>query len=163
MIVSFPLPRLALSVRQPWAYALAMGWKPVENRSWRVITASRRHIGAFCIHASKGMTRDEYEDAAAFFQQLGYRCPFPDELQRGGIVGVGRVTGIVKQCDSEWFSGPKGIVIADAQCVDFVPCPGQLDFFEWHAAGEQEHPRPWMLKWGRTDASAIEARQGTLL
>lgn len=41
------LPRLALSIRQPWAHACAAGWKDIENRKWR--TAIR---GPICIHAS---------------------------------------------------------------------------------------------------------------
>lgn len=142
----FELPFVALSVRQPWAHALVMGWKPVENRSWRVITGTRRHVGPFCIHASKGMTRDEYEDAAAFFDDMGFQCPPAAELLRGGIVGVAVSQGIVKQHDSPWFFGPKGIVVADAQPVEFVPAAGQLDFFRWKPGGTGEAPAKWMLK-----------------
>lgn len=141
------LPRLALSVRQPWAYALAMGWKPVENRSWRVLTPQRLHRGAFCIHASKGMTRREYEEAAEFFDELGYTCPPPDELKRGGIVGQARIVDIVKHHDSPWFFGPRGIVIADAVAVDFIQSVGRLDFFAWSPADASIVPPParWML------------------
>lgn len=141
------LPRLALSVRQPWAYALAMGWKPLENRSWRVLTPPRQHRGEFCIHAAKGMTRKEYEEAAEFFEDLGYSCPPPSELKRGGIVGRARVVDVVKHLDSPWFFGPRGLVIADAVPVDFIPAVGRLDFFAWTPADATIVPAAakWML------------------
>lgn len=141
------LPRLALSVRQPWAHALAMGWKPVENRSWRVLTPQRQHHGAFCIHASRGMTRREYEEAAEFFDELGYSCPPPGDLKRGGIIGRARVVDIVKHHDSPWFFGPRGIVVSDANPVDFIPASGRLDFFVWKPDDPANVPAParWML------------------
>lgn len=154
------LPRLALSVRQPWAHALVMGWKPVENRSWRVITPARRHVGGFCIHAGKGMTRAEYEEGRDFIEDMGFVCPPAAELPRGGIVGVARCIGIVKKCDSRWFFGPKGLVIVDARPVPFVPAAGQLDFFEWKAGGTRESPKPWML---REASVVLEPEQGALL
>lgn len=38
----------ALSLRQPWAWAVVHGYKDVENRSW-----STKHRGPLLIHASK--------------------------------------------------------------------------------------------------------------
>lgn len=38
----------ALTVWEPWATAIALGWKPVENRTWPT-----KHRGALAIHASK--------------------------------------------------------------------------------------------------------------
>ncbi|TDR35711.1 hypothetical protein [Aquamicrobium defluvii] len=154
------LPRLALSVRQPWAHALAMGWKPVENRSWRVITPQRQHIGFFCIHASKGMTRAEYEDGRDFIEDMGFECPPAAELQRGGIVGIGRMLGIVRKCDSPWFFGPKGLLVSDAYPIQFIPSAGKLYFFEWKPGGEAVPPAKWML-----DAAVVPLKspQGMLL
>lgn len=59
------LPAKALSVRQPWAWAILHAGKDVENRS----AAALRHmriepLSGIALHASKGMTRDEYEEAA---------------------------------------------------------------------------------------------------
>lgn len=141
------LPRLALSIRQPWAHAIAAGWKDIENRSWRVITPQRRHVGDFAIHASKGMTRDEYEDCADYCADLGFALPPAADLRRGGIIGVARIVSIVKSSDSPWFFGPKGLVIADARPVNFVPAAGRLDFFEWKPAAADYPPPParWML------------------
>lgn len=125
------LPRLALSVRQPWAHCLVAGGKPVENRSWRAGNPGLRFRGSFAIHASTGMTRDEYEGCADLCEMLGYQLPPPAALPRGGIVGAATVTDIVTRHDSDWFFGPLALVIADAQPVDFIPVGGQLGFFDW--------------------------------
>jgi hypothetical protein len=39
------------------------------------------------IHASKGMTAAEYENAAAFMASIGVRCPQREALQFGGVIG----------------------------------------------------------------------------
>ncbi|MBZ9985710.1 hypothetical protein LB572_01220 [Mesorhizobium sp. BH1-1-5] len=155
------IPRLALSVRQPWAYAIVMGWKPVENRSWRSPNPALKFRGEFAVHASQGMTRYEYEDAASLFAALGYVCPAPAELLRGGIVGTAKVVDIVKEHDSPWFSGPRGLVLADARTVDFVPSSGALGFFEWKPMNATDVPKParWMLPPG----TPVTIAQGSLL
>lgn len=152
MTVPFSLiPDIALSVRQPWALALALGWKPVENRSWRKPNPGLKFRGPIAIHASSGMTRAEYEDAAAFIADMGHTVPPPAELRRGGIVGVATVTDMVTEFDSPWFFGRIGILMADAQPVDFVPVGGRLGFFEWRpllpfaGKGKPVEPAKWML------------------
>lgn len=161
------LPRLALSVRQPWAFALAAGWKPVENRSWRRGNPGLNFRGEFAIHASTGMSRDEYDDAAAWFKNCGCTCPPAAELQRGGIIGVGCITDIVTEMDSKWFFGPKGLVIAGARPVDFIPVGGQLGFFDWRKLlpfAKTDAPIPpakWMLP--EQPRPSIPDTQGSLL
>lgn len=46
----------ALTVQQPWAWAIARGWKPVENRSW--VTHYR---GPLVIHAATRWDADVVE------------------------------------------------------------------------------------------------------
>lgn len=160
------IPRLALSVRQPWAYAVVMGWKPIENRSWRSPNPGLKFRGDFAIHASKGMTRREYEDCAEFCAELGFTVPPPAELLRGGIVGVGSVVDIVKESDSPWFFGPRGLVIADAKPVPFIPSAGALGFFEWKPGPAEDVPPParWMLPTdGEQHVMHQVDPQGTLL
>ena len=41
------LPRLALSIRQPWAWAIINAGKDIEYRQWRT-----SHRGLFCIRAA---------------------------------------------------------------------------------------------------------------
>ena len=81
------IPKLALSVRQPWAWAIIYAGKDIENRSWQAVNHGLRQRGRIAIHASKGMTREEYEEASAFMLGLDIECPAPCDLLRGGIVG----------------------------------------------------------------------------
>lgn len=50
----------ALSIRQPWAWAILHTGKSVENRDWYT-----EYRGRVLLHASKGCTRAEYGDACA--------------------------------------------------------------------------------------------------
>lgn len=145
------LPKLALSVRQPWAHCIVAGWKPVENRSWRRGNPGLNFRGDLAIHAATGMTRDEYEDCAHLCRAIGFKCPAPAELLRGGIVGVATIIDIVTEMDDPWFSGPKGLVVDNARPVEFIPVGGRLGFFDWRDLlpfaknGKPVVPAKWML------------------
>ncbi len=123
----------ALSIRQPWAWLIVNGHKDIENRSWPT-----RFRGPVLIHAAKGMTRDEYEDAASLCNKLAVTLPAFDKLERGGVVGQATVTDCVGDSASPWFFGKFGFVLADAKPLPFVPCKGQLMFFETDAAPSDE-------------------------
>ena len=60
--------RIALSVRQPWAWALLFGGKDVENRTW-----STRHRGRIWIHASKREIADDVDYAVQLVAK-GWNC-----------------------------------------------------------------------------------------
>ena len=141
------LPELAISVRQPWAWALIHAGKTHENRSMHAIKFMVPLTGRRAIHASKGMTRDEYENAHDFMASIGIVCPPPAELLRGGIIGMVTVTGVVSQSASPWFFGPRALVIADPEPRDFVPSVGALGYFKWKPADASIVPPParWML------------------
>lgn len=144
------LPDIALSVRQPWAWAIIYGGKDIENRVRRAITLGGmdRHR-RLAIHASSGMTRSEYDDAAEFMETLEVACPPPSELVRGAIIGSVSIVGITKQSASPWFFGPWGLELADAQACETIPCAGQLGAFRWRAnvTDAAREPLPWMLQW----------------
>lgn len=132
MINTVPtLPKFAISVRQPWAWAIVHAGKPVENRSWKKGNPGLKFRGECCVHASKGMTRAEYEEAADFMATLGVTCPAAEDLQRGGIIGITTIADIVTELDSRWFFGPKGLLLRDTRPVDFIPSVGALGFFAW--------------------------------
>ena len=114
----------AISVRQPWAWLIVNGHKDIENRDWPT-----KFRGPVYIHASKGMTRNEYEDAAAFARGLGVTVPPADQLERGGIVGAVHITDCVDDSGSRWFFGKFGFVLENATAIPFFPFRGQLGFF----------------------------------
>lgn len=129
------LPRMAISIRQPWAWAILHAGKDVENRSWPT-----KFRGPVAIHASNGMTRAEFDGFVDFGRSL-YRAgrwsgpfiPEPKALSRGGIVGLAEVADCVESSASPWFFGPYGFVLCNARPVEFIPCKGALGFFEWSA------------------------------
>lgn len=141
------LPEIALSVRQPWAWAIVHAGKPVENRNWRKPNPGLKFRGECCLHASKGMTRAEYEDAAEFIASLGITPPAPADLQRGGVIGVTTIVDIVQDMDNPWFFGPRGLVLANTRAVDFIPAKGALGFFRWQAdSAKAAGAARWMNK-----------------
>lgn len=141
------LPRFALSIRQPWAYAVAAGWKDIENRNWRQPNPGLPFRGPFAIHASMGMTQDEFWEGADHILECGFTCPAPHELARGAIIGTAEIFDLVKASSSPWFFGRIGLVIANARLLaDPIPCSGALGFFEWHpSGGEVAKPAKWMM------------------
>lgn len=151
------LPELALSVRQPWAWAIIYAGKDIENRSWQAVNHGLRVRGRIAIHAAKGMTQYEYDDAAGFMRQVcGVECPAPADLLRGGIIGSVEVVDVVKDSSSPWFMGPRGLVLADPQSCQFVAAVGALGYFKWKAAGPEIVPPPakWMLPTATAPANA---------
>lgn len=137
----------AISVRQPWAWALIFGGKDVENRNKAPIGTGNLIGRRISIHAAKGMTRQEYEDAADFMSGLGLVCPRPDRLYRGGIIGSVRLDHVTSEYPSRWFFGPRGLVVREPQSCDPVASVGQLGWFKWSPSGVLAEPKPWMLAW----------------
>ena len=116
----------ALSIRQPWAWLILYAGKDIENRTWWTCRRGR-HL----IHASKGMTRAEYEDARYFASGIVPSIVIPPahKLQRGGIVGSVEIVDCVEASGSQWFFGPHGFVLRAPQSLQFKPCKGALGFF----------------------------------
>jgi hypothetical protein len=148
------LPRIALSVRQPWAWAILHAGKDVENRSFGAMRFLEALVGErIAIHASKGMTRDEFESALLTFADARFRLgqawgwPRPFEFPRGAIVGAVTVTGVVRESPSPWFFGPCALTLKDPAPCDPIPAKGQLGAFEWSPSGELDPPAKWMNDW----------------
>ncbi len=140
------IPEVALSVQQPWAWAITEAGKDIENRSRFAVTKGNMKPRQIAIHASLGMTRDDYEEAAEFMENLGIVCPLPDRLTRGAIVGIATVTAVVNEHKSPWFFGPRGLVLADQVAIDPIPAVGALGYFQWSPSGRPlETPKPWMV------------------
>lgn len=116
------LPRLALSIRQPWAFAVAIGWKRIENRDWRKPNPGLHYRGPVAIHASAGMTRAEYEAACDFINRTGLQAPDAHELARGAIIGTAEIVDVIRKSQtpephSPWFFGPVGLAIENARML----------------------------------------------
>ncbi|MEO0637809.1 MAG: hypothetical protein AAFY73_14320 [Pseudomonadota bacterium] len=148
------LPPLALSVRQPWAWAIIHGGKDVENRSPGSIRAGRMDCRPIAIHAASGMTRQEYEWAVWRLQQDGLTLPRPDDLPRRAIIGMVDVVAIVDSatkpwCDSPFFGGKAGLALENPRARPPIPATGEIGYFTWRQGGELAPPAPWMTAWDR--------------
>lgn len=117
----------ALSIQQPWAWAIMCAGKDVENRSW-----STDFRGAFLIHAGRKFDNDGFNYLRL---RLGACVPMAMEFPRGGIIGHASITGCVQSSASNWFFGPHGFLIANARPLRrpdgmrVIPFPGQRGRF----------------------------------
>jgi hypothetical protein len=121
----------ALSIKQPWAYLIAMGIKDIENRSWKT-----NFRGRIYIHASKTpdlskeviasiLRRIDGKEAAEFM--LAYQ----HDLVFGAIIGEVDIVDCVTKSDSPWFEGPYGFALANAVMYRKpIIRPGRLGLFE---------------------------------
>ena len=156
------LPIKALSVRQPWAWAIIHAGKDVENRSWQAVNHGLNQRGPIAIHASGAMTKADYEAARDFMATIGVACPDPADLWRGGIVGEVEIVDVVKQSESPWFFGPRGLILANPGACTFIPAKGRLGFFNWRSNITEKPPKP--ARWMQPNLpTARKTAQGSLL
>lgn len=138
----------ALTLTPPWTWIVLHGGKRIENRTWNT-----SYRGPFLIHASKGMTRDQYDDALDTCHVLGSpsvasRVPPPSDLERGGIVGVATLFDVFRPCPPigprglcthGWhMPGQFGFILVDVEPLPFLPCKGALGFWgNFDVVGDQ--------------------------
>jgi hypothetical protein len=113
----------ALSVCQPWAWAIVRAIKTVENRS-----RPTRHRGPLRIQASMSR-RYLGEDYADFLPDL----PPVEQLDFGALVGVVEVVGCVLPAEIEGNPlavGPRCWLLARARRPRPVPFKEQVSLFD---------------------------------
>lgn len=97
-------PRI-LSLKQPWAWAVAAGKKRVENRTW-----STPYRGTVYIHASGKLDRAGVD----WLRQQTSLKP-PSDFVHGAVVAVVDIVDVVTKREAAtfapWFSGPYGFVL----------------------------------------------------
>ena len=135
----------ALSIRQPWAWAILYAGKRIENRTW-----STNYRGPLLIHAARGMTSREYCDA--FIWMSGVELipknpngptdmPIFDKLDRGGIVGKSYLIDIYHPHEYSanafpkehliwWDQNQYGWLLDKVEPLPFHPCRGRQGLFE---------------------------------
>lgn len=120
----------ALAIKQPWAWLIVHGFKPVENRTW-----ATKHRGKFLIHASASRPSvSDYEIARDIYLRSNLRntvARFPDRdaFELGGIVGIVDLVDVVTDHSSPYFFGPIGFVLDKAKPCEHIPLKGKLNFF----------------------------------
>ena len=117
----------AITLRQPWAWAIINAGKNIENRNWKT-----HFRGRVAIHAAAGMTRGEYDRACEYIRGVNRRIRLPayEELERGAIIGTVEVADCVQDSDSPWFMGKYGFILARPRRLrEPIPCKGALSFW----------------------------------
>lgn len=128
----------ALSIQQPWAWAIVNGYKPVENRSWPT-----KFRGRFLVHAGVKFDYEGYRWMLKHQRELGIPtlpcCPlrtrgskygYKGDFDMGGFVGEAEVVNCLTDMRSPWFFGPYGFVLIGAKPIEFRAARGYLSFFE---------------------------------
>lgn len=120
----------ALTIRQPYAWAICAKYKDVENRSWAPwLDPGER----FAIHAA--VAKPNADDLARTRRRLRGRAAFPEQFVRGAIVAIARVEKVVARSRSAWFTGPLGWNLADVVSLqEPVACKGALGL--WRLPGK---------------------------
>ena len=124
----------AITVRQPWAWAIIFAGKDIENRNWPT-----KFRGTIAIHAAKGMTIKEYEEAAKLFRNY-YRKKIPDlkVITRGAVIGFVDIVDCVTNSKSKWFGGAYGFVLKNPRSIEPIYCSGALGFWQLPPKIEKE-------------------------
>ena len=112
----------AISVKQPWAWAIVAGYKDVENRSRQT-----NFRGPLLVHAGLSLDPIGFQ----FLWETGLYKALPSALPQGGLVGMVEVVDCIKGYDSEWaFPGHWHWVLKKPrQFRNILPCPGRLGMF----------------------------------
>lgn len=136
-----------LSIRQPWAGLIVLGFKDIENRTWKTPQAM---IGKdFLIHAGKQpdpavIDRQEHNPIVSAAFALASRCgvhghsfdqavqSHPQAFNMGGIVGMARIVTCLTDSGSCWASPERGTfhwLLGNRNALPFHQCKGSLGMF----------------------------------
>ena len=111
----------AISINQPWAWAILHAGKDIENRDWPT-----KYRGDVLIHA--GLKFDA--SGLRFVEDQIGRKVAPEERPRGGVFGIVEIVDCVTESQSPWFFGKYGFVLRNPRLIEPRRCKGALGFFE---------------------------------
>lgn len=137
-----------LTIRQPWAWAVAKGYKTIENRGW-----ATPHRGETAIHSAKKFD-DQPEDALRMVRDIlrATGIPYPKTFHDAGpLAGTGLVLAVADLVDvcvasfhtstvvcdcAPWaIPGQAHWQLANARLLDEpVPATGRLGLWDWTPA-----------------------------
>lgn len=126
--MSDTMPRHAISLQQPWAYAVLHLGKNIENRKW-----STKFRGPIVIHASKKIDRE----AEVWLFRNGYQFP-SEKYPTGGYVGEVTIMDCFRKDDEEleehpnpWAFGPYCWTLKHPVAYEaLIPAKGRLGIYD---------------------------------
>ncbi len=120
----------ALSIMQPWLWAILECGKRIENRDWKPShEALTPGVDWIALHASKGY---DTQGALVIRERFDVCVPSKAALPRGAVVAVARYLGTVEKGARRakldpWFAGPFGWELGDVIALPRpVECRGSL-------------------------------------
>lgn len=138
-------PFTALTIWQPWAWAITAGLKLVENRTWAPFGRWGQPGQVVAIHAAARQA--ELADVAMVRELAvlaGRGLEVPREFVHGAITALATVDRIVRsrgelaEDQQPWWVGPVGWVLRDVRALPTpIACRGQQGL--WHPPGEVVH------------------------
>lgn len=140
----------ALTVWQPWAWAIGAGLKLVENRTWLPGWRRLKEGDDLAIHAGAHIpSATDFEKVRKAVKAMGRTMPasyaheFSGQLGRGRIVAVVTFAGVARGLDGvvpeqhPWWIGPYGWLFTNVRQLNLGSAPT--------AFGQQGL---WPLSWG---------------
>ena len=130
----------ALTIRLPFASLVALGYKPIENRS-----QPTKFRGRLAIHAGLQLAPPGLRNGVDRLANMGH-CPRLNatELPTGVILGTVELVDVVQGLDSVWAlpEMPWQWILANPVQFDVpVPATGRLGIWEWdESCGLCGHP-----------------------
>ncbi len=114
----------AITIRQPYVWAITHGTKRIENRVW-----SPKYRGTLFIHAGVGSGDREYVERLT-------GKPVPKDLPKGAFVAVCELADVVSKSKDKWFDrGHYGFVLKNVKRLRKpVPAVGRLNLWRPTAA-----------------------------
>ena len=130
----------ALTIRQPWAYAILHLGKDVENRVWRT-----HYRGPLLIHAAARHERHSREMLAEYMKRPPSEATL-SELPIGFIIGVADLFDCVKDAISPWADeGAWHWRLQNVRPIRPVKCTGRLGLWTPSPALHKNLPK-WVAK-----------------
>lgn len=124
----------ALSLRQPWLWAIFELGKDIENRRWNT-----KYRGPVWLHAAKGCTFKEMEEALHFMSEIKpfMTWPWVPNLERGGVCGIAEIFDVippnilaVNADERRWHMKEQyGFRIRNVRRFPMIPMKGALGLF----------------------------------
>jgi hypothetical protein len=129
------LPTVAISIRQPRAWAILSLGKDVENLTW-----ATSYRGPILLHAGKRFRLDEVKGDILYCLELTTNEAVKRlcskwtagnlKKQTGGIVGMVTIKDCITNSPSPWAEpGRRHWLLTDPKPLPFFPCKGRLGLF----------------------------------
>ncbi|NEO85472.1 MAG: ASCH domain-containing protein [Spirulina sp. SIO3F2] len=114
-------PRIALTIKQPWAWAITQLNKNVENRNW-----ATDYRGLLYVHAGKAYDKVGHQWLA---EAIG--ATIPTDLPCGGIVGAVELVDCRRDAESDWAMPDQWHwCLEGARSLPFEAMPGRLKLWQ---------------------------------